>query len=403
MFLSCLLLVALSLPLIGISIYLSRLRQTVTKAPRLLNVGISANASLNLPSVSVIVPAFNEANNIEACLTSILASSQLPSDKLEVWVVDDQSIDKTLTIVRTLQDQLNDPRLKILAASPRPQNEVWMGKNWACTQAAEQAKGEFLLFLDADVRLKPGAIESALQAAEQEQTDLLTCWPQIVCGCLAEWLVQPLMASMLASGFDFNQVNDAKTDVAFAAGPFMLFRRTAYEQLGGHRAVASQVVEDVELARRVKATGLKLWYALGSDLAAVRMYSSFGALWEGWTKNWYLGSRCNLSLTLSSAVIVLLVCTLPWVGLILMLLKGTFLTWNVLDLVTGAIVLYTLWMHYQLRQVGKVLSAIPVRYWWLTGVGGALVAAIALASIIKTETGWGWTWRGRTLQRPEMP
>ncbi len=384
-------------------IYLKRLRQTVKQAPHLLNLGIEAISPLNLPKISVIIPAFNEANNIEACLISVLASSHLPPDKLEVWIVDDQSTDKTLAIVHALQKQLNDSRLKVLAVPPRPQNEKWIGKNWACTNAVKYANGAFFLFLDADVRLKPGAIESALQTAEQLQTDLLTCWPQIVCGCLGEWLVQPLMANLLATGFDFAAVNDAHTDAAFAAGPFMLFRRTAYEQLGGHQAVASQVVEDVELARRVKAKGLKLWYALGSDLAAVRMYQSFPALWEGWTKNWYLGSRCNLSLTLYSVAIVLVVCTLPWLGLAGVLLKGIIGGWTVLDMLTLAIALPTLWMQYQLRQTGGILSKIPTRYWWLTGVGGAIVAAIALVSIIKTETGWGWTWRGRPLQRPETP
>jgi GT2 family glycosyltransferase len=101
----------------------------------------------------------------------------------------------------------------------------------------------------------------------------------------------------------------------------MLFRRSAYEQVGGHWAVADQVVEDVELARRVKENGLKLRYVLGLDLAIVRMYSSWSALWEGWTKNLYPGSRRNLRAMINLALIMVVIYPLPWIALILALLS----------------------------------------------------------------------------------
>jgi Glycosyl transferase family 21 len=100
----------------------------------------------------------------------------------------------------------------------------------------------------------------------------------IECGCMAEWLVQPIMTNLLAVGFDYVTINDPQNDNAFAAGPFMLFPRSAYSQIGGHRAVGSEVVEDVELARKVKQAGLKSQVLLGSDYISARMYRSWNAL-----------------------------------------------------------------------------------------------------------------------------
>lgn len=401
--------------LIGTMTYSARLRRIAETAPQLA-IAVEHHA-VTLPdrqqsgdlltsTVSVIIPAYNEADNIEACVRSVLQNTALAAEPLEVWVVDDQSSDDTLTIAQTLQQTLSDPRLRVLAGKPRPEQQTWMGKNWACVQAATHATGEFLLFLDADVRLKPGAIVAAVETAQRKQVDLLTLCPEIVCGCLAEWLVQPWMMSLLIAGFDFNEVNDPQAEAAFAAGMFMLFRRTAYDQLGGHQAVADQTVEDVELARRLKQQGLKLYYAVGADLAAVRMYRSLAAVWEGWTKNWHLGSRRKLSTSLFSAVIIVWVCVLPWLGLVTALYKTLLYKSGTVELdltnaLAIALALVAIGLQYRLRRSIERVTAMPPRYWWLTGLGGTLVAAIAIASIIKTETGWGWTWRGRSLKLPD--
>jgi cellulose synthase/poly-beta-1,6-N-acetylglucosamine synthase-like glycosyltransferase len=391
--------VVLFLVLLGTIVFRRNLNQATTTA---LDYKVSPSkpqteADSIFPPIAVVIPAYNEAENIRECVLAVLAATQ--SSQMQVWVVDDQSIDPTLAIVQALQQELGDPRLQVLASAPRPQGEIWVGKNWACFQATQQIQTEFLLFLDADVRLKLGAIEGALQVMQSEQVDLLTVLPTIVCGCLGEWLAQPLIISLLAVGLSFAEVNDPESETVFAVGPFMLFRRNAYESLGGHLAVASEVVEDVELARRIKQKGLKLKYGLGHDLAAVQMYRSAATLWEGWTKNWYLGSRRNLLGTLYTAAIVLWTCTGPWLGLLLLL--GTVVTSGV-SLLHGlaiALALASIALHYWLRCDVERLAAIPRRYWWLTGVGGVFVAAIAIASIIKTETGWGWTWRGRSLKQ----
>lgn len=384
-----------------IAIYGSKLRHSLACAPRLSPTALSVNPSeTQFPKISVIIPAYNEAENIHDCVTAVLDSTQLPSTQLEVWVVDDQSTDETLLLAQSLQELLNDPRLLVLPGQSRPTDLLWVGKNWACTQAVFQAKGEFLLFIDADVRLKPQAIETAVQKAQTERSDLLSLAPAIVCGCWSEWLVQPLMVNNLAVAQDFEAVNNPETETVMAAGPFMLFRRSAYEQVGGHRAVAGCVAEDLELARRTKAAGLKLSYLLGGQFVSVRMYRSWEALWEGWTKNLYLGAQRNVGLMLLLALTMLLIYPLPWLCLVAVGYKSIAGIVNPLDLLAPGLAAIAIFFHYALRRVSSEVSQIPTSYWWLGGVGGTIVAALALASVIKTETGWGWTWRGRSLNPP---
>jgi cellulose synthase/poly-beta-1,6-N-acetylglucosamine synthase-like glycosyltransferase len=394
-------LVLAALSLIAIAIYRQKLRHSLAEAPQLHSMqGNISYLEVGFPRISVIIPAYNEAENIQDCVTAVLNSTQLSDTQLDVWVVDDQSTDDTLLLVQSLQELLDDRRLKVLTGQPRPTDEIWVGKNWACTQGVEQAKGEFLLFIDADVRLKPDAIETAVQKAQLEQIDLLSLAPGIICGCFSEWLVQPLMVNNLAVGQDFGAVNDPKSEVAFAAGPFMLFRRSAYEQLGGHRAVADRVVEDVELARRTKAAGLKLSYLLGGQFISVQMYRSWQALWEGWTKNLYLGAQRNAGSMFYLAFAMLVIYPLPWVCLAAVGYKFLAGMVNPLDLLAASLAAIAIFFHYDLRRMSSGVSQIPTDYWWLSGVGGTIIAALALASVIKTETGWGWTWRGRALKLP---
>ncbi|MEB3291560.1 MAG: glycosyltransferase family 2 protein [Synechococcales bacterium] len=352
-----------------------------------------------LPSLSVIIPAYNEAENIQACVLSVLESSELPAPQLEVWVVDDQSSDETLAILQTLQQQLGDPRLRILAGAPRPQGETWMGKNWACAQVAPLTKGDYLLFIDADVRLDRGGLEKTLAFAVSQQTDLLTCWVRLICDCWAEWLVQPVIALMFAVAFDAGSVNDPQNPKAFGVGPFMLFRRSAYEQVGGHRAIAAVIVEDVELARRTKQSGLKLWLATAHDCGSLRMYRSFGALWEGWTKNWYLGTQCNPWVNLYSAVSIFAVFAAPWLVAGLAIVQFLIVPNQIGYGINFLLALGLLGIQYYIRYLAEIKMQLSARYWWWMGLGGLITTLIPFVSWFKTETGWGWTWRGRSLVR----
>jgi cellulose synthase/poly-beta-1,6-N-acetylglucosamine synthase-like glycosyltransferase len=395
-----LLVLFLCLSLIGLTTYLVFLRRAIADMQLSPSKDVILKDTFNfrLPIVSVIIPAYNEADNIQECVMSVLNSTSLSSDNLEVWVVDDQSTDETLTILKRLQQNLNDLRLKIICGLPRPEKQVWTGKNWACAQATERSCGEYLLFIDADVRLKLGAIETVIHKAEIEKTDLLNCIPALVCDSLAEWLVQPLIFINMLIAFNSTVVKNPNTKTAFAAGPFMLFRHSAYNQVGGHCAVASKVAEDVALARLIKHSGLKLQYVLGADLATLRMYRSWGALWEGWTKVLYSGAQRSFWLMLYLALVMLSIYSIPWLGLVILLGKSLLIGCGTFDLFAICLALSAILLQYNLRTLASQALYSSPKYWWLHWLGGLLVAFIAITSVIKTETGWGWTWRGRSLK-----
>jgi len=346
-------------------------------------------------SLTVVIPAFNEAHNIEACVASVLAN-QPPCRDWSVLVVDDESSDATVD--NALRAGSAAHHFRLIQAGPRPDNERWVGKNWACSRAVEQVSSDWLLFIDADVRLKPDALKRSLAQALDEQADLLSLAPRLSCGCLAEWMVQPIMASLLGLGFPILETNDPASPVAFAAGPFMLFKASTYAQIGGHRALAGEVVEDLALARSIKGGGHRLRYLLGLDAVDLRMYSDLAALWEGWTKNWFLGLDRDPVKALGAALVVVLMFTVPWLllpaSLLLLWLQPLLASawWWVLALASLAILQQLL-----LRLWTRSNFDVPLSYWWLMGAGGLLVGAIGPVSIWRTRTGRGWTWKGRAL------
>ena len=346
-------------------------------------------------SLTVVIPAFNEAHNIDDCVASVLAS-QAPCRDWSVLVADDDSTDAT--VENALRAGADVTRFRLIQAGPRPTHERWVGKNWACSKAAEQVSSDWLLFIDADVRLKPDALQRALAQALDEKADLMSLAPRLSCGCLAEWMVQPIMASLLGLGFPIIETNDPASPVAFAAGPFMLFKASTYAEIGGHRALAGEVVEDLALARAIKAGGHRLRYVLGLDAVDLRMYSDFAALWEGWTKNWFLGLDSDPTKALGAALVVVLMFALPWLllpaSLVLLWLQPAMsVAWWWLMALSVLAILQQLLLRLWTRRNFDV----ALRYWWLMGVGGLLVGAIGPVSIWRTRTGRGWTWKGRPL------
>ena len=363
-------------------------------APRLKSV--RPDAERPQTSLTVVIPAFNEAGNITACVERVLASDP-PCADWSVLVVDDDSTDATLELARQAA-AADSGHCSVLQAGPRPSGERWVGKNWACTRAMEQVTSDWVLFIDADVRLQPDALRRALAQAIDEQADLFSLAPRLECGCLAEWMVQPIMASLLGLGFPMEATNDPTSDVAFAAGPFMLFSTEAYAAVGGHRRLADEVVEDLALARRIKSGGYRLRYRLGLDAVLLRMYPDLPALWEGWTKNWFLGLDRDVVRALGASAVVLQMFTVPWLILpsallLLALQPQSAVLWTV----PLALSLLALVQQALLRLWTRQRFELPMRHWWLMGAGGLLIGLIGPISVWRTLTGRGWTWKGRSL------
>ena len=408
---------------LGLVILTAGLEQVFARAPRLAELqesGSDASATTSVAlalantTLTVVVPAYNEAANIAACLTSLLGSED-PCGDWQVLLVDDRSSDATLAIAEEAAGACGatEPRFSLLDAGPRPVGERWVGKNWACSRAMEQVVSEWVLFVDADLRLQPATLRRALAQATIDGADLLSLAPRLSCGCLAEWLVQPIMASLLGLGFPIEAANDPASAVAFAAGPFMLFRRSAYLAIGGHRALAAEVVEDLALARRIKQGGHRLRYLLALDGLELRMYSDFASLWEGWTKNWLLGLDGDAARALAASSVVLLMFSGPWllaavaallaaglapmglapVGFALVGLPGQ----RLVLLAALALGLAGIGLQLVLRLWIRRQFQLPISFWWLMGAGGMVVAAIGPVSVWRTLSGRGWTWKGRPL------
>ena len=376
----------------GLLILQLGLRRVFAVAPRLKP---AQEAPAPDTSLTVVIPAFNEAHNIADCLGSVLASAP-PCRDWSVVVVDDESTDAT--VENAIRAGSTASRFRLIKAGPRPADERWVGKNWACSKAVEQVSSDWLLFIDADVRLKPDALQRSLAQAVDEHADLLSLAPRLSCGCLAEWMVQPIMASLLGLGFPILETNNPESPVAFAAGPFMLFKASTYECIGGHRALAGEVVEDLALARAIKAGGYRLSYLLGLDAVDLRMYADLAALWEGWTKNWFIGLDRDPGKAIGAALVVVLMFTAPWLllptSLVLLWLQPVLsVAWLWLMALAGLAIVQQLLLRLWTRSTFDV----PIRYWYLMGVGGLLVGAIGPVSIWRTRTGRGWTWKGRAL------
>ncbi len=230
--------------------------------------------------VTAIVPARNEEAVIAACVESLAGQPEIT----EIVVVNDESSDLTGEIARGLVGKIS--RLKLVEVQGVPKG--WVGKNYAASVGASQAKGEWLLFTDADAKLLPGAVPRALELAQEHGAALVSFSPEQVTERWYEKALIPFVYCRLARHYSFEAVNDPASSAAAANGQFLMMRREAYEAIGGHAQIAGEVLEDVALARRAKAAGFQLWFGPGAGLVRVRMYRSFKAMWGGWKKNLYL-------------------------------------------------------------------------------------------------------------------
>jgi chlorobactene glucosyltransferase len=339
------------------------------------------------PLVSILVPARNEESRIRPCLQSLLQQNY---SNLEIIILDDRSEDATAELVRAWQG----PNLRLIEGEPLPQG--WIGKSWACHQLASLAKGDLLLFTDADTIHSPGTISAAVRQQQRSQASLLTLWPYqitrtwseklvipllyvVACGFIPHWFLGCCQRSRwLADRFPQNWMRA----LGSANGQFLLFRREVYDRIGGHAQIRNHLVEDVALGREVAARtaeGLKLISCDGARLMQCRMYRSFGELWEGFTKNLrpvFDGNTIGFCFAILWQAAVMVA---PFLAILVQ---------------PAPMVIAEVGIIYLIR----IVAAVRFRTSWtgllLHPIGYALALAIALHSLIKTR-GAGVTWKGR--------
>jgi len=326
------------------------------------------------PTISVIIPARNEESVIAACVRSVAAQPEV----LEIVVVNDQSTDRTAEIVRSLTSEI--PRLRLLETSELPAG--WVGKNNAVWLGAQNANGKWLLFLDADAILGEGGTAKAFKLAEENSAALVSFSPEQTLKAWYEKALIPFVYCRLARKFSYADVNDPKSPQAAANGQFLLIQRSTYDAVGGHAAVAADVLEDVALARRVKQDGWGIWFGSGAGFVSVRMYRSFRQMWDGWRKNLYQLMGGN-----SNAVFHEMESAFPWMTFLVLLLGIKF----PLAMFVGALLLIFRQMSYGLE---LARNQFPFKFiiYYLPAV--FLYAAVMAASYRSYARG-KVAWKGR--------
>lgn len=233
----------------------------------------------DLPMVSILVPARNEEQNIGRCIRSLL-SQDYPT--FEVIVLDDQSTDGTQAILSQIAK--SQPQLKVLTGSSPPEDQS--GKNWACSQLAHHARGDLFFFTDADTVHQPQSLQEMVTALMGEQADLSTGFPRQQVFSWMERLLVPFFTWASISFIPLWLAYRIRLQTfTVAVGQMMLFRREAYQKIGGHAALGKAIVDDLMLARKIKAAGMRWRVVRLSDLISCRMYHGGWDAVQGFTKN----------------------------------------------------------------------------------------------------------------------
>ncbi len=230
----------------------------------------------NAPLVSIIIPAKNEETNVARCLYPLFKQTH---GSYEIIVVDDRSTDRTPHLLENFK-KLSPVPFKIVRIEKLPAG--WTGKNYAMFTGSKAASGEWLLFTDADTVHRPESVTSALHAALSQRIDFLTLAPETECQSFWEKTVQPLAVGSLALWF-FSEGN-GENRAGLANGQYILVKKKVYEILGGNESVRSEVVEDVELAKRAMRADFTVRFLNGTRLYSTRMYSSLSQIVTGWAR-----------------------------------------------------------------------------------------------------------------------
>jgi len=352
---------------------------------------LSLLSTSSYPLISVIVPARNEARNIRRCIQALLAQDY---PNFEVIAVDDRSTDDTPRILEVLLATHGNAqdRLRVLHSPELPPG--WAGKPHALVKGAAAAQGEWLCFIDADTFAAPGLLSATYATASKQSADLFTILTRQELGSFWEKTILPLVFTALSFGFPANRVNDPRKPDAIANGQFILIQRLVYEKLGGHGAVRGRIDEDKALAELVKHAGYRLVVADGHRVASTRMYTALSEIWEGWTKNIYLGLRDRLWLLLLGAVVGLLgALLLPF-----WLLGGLF--WFATGGGSGAALVVAqsliVWGYLVVQRwrASQAMGISPL-YAFTLPLGALLFTAMMIVSAFNVLSGKGVTWKGR--------
>ncbi len=340
-------------------------------------------------SVAVIVPARNEERYVTRNVGALLTAAAQYGDA-RVIVVDDGSTDDTPYLLLMLQtDHPNGQLLEIVRLDEALPSD-WFGKPRACWKGAHHPyaqQADWLLFVDADTEAFPDAIGRLVAGAVESKADLYSVLTAQQLGSVAERLMMPHIFYALAVTFNYKTVNDPNSNLAIANGQCMMFRRAVYFAVGGHASVRTEIAEDRAIADRTKRHRYRLYLEDGRDIMTTRMYTNLGELWEGWTKNAYLGLGERAWILLVIAILGVVAGIVPFIALPLVLVKRRWyetFCWAA----TVAVLLQN--RDRAMREFG-----VPRWYAFTLPVGAAMCCALAFSAWWRVASGQGVTWKGR--------
>jgi len=354
------------------------------------------------PLVSVIIPARNEEKRIASCIKTLKMQTY---PNLEIIIVDDFSTDKTPE--KAKESIGDDKRFTLLRLNEINEKKPadWTGKSYAMHQGRQYAHGEWLLFTDVDYTdHEPELIERAIEHVLNEKIDLLSLIPRHICKSFWEKIIQPIPLGLIPAISPLSRANKLESNVAIAFGCFILIRQSIYDKVGGYQAIKGQIADDAALAKIVKQSGFKLGLARGQQLMKIRMYEGFHEIWEGWSKNIFLGvvqkreikSKIQKSLFIGAGSLGIFgLMVFPFLMMILsliMMLLTQSLFWQNLTIISITIWCIVTILHFLVQYkygIGKPYYA-PLAF-----LGGIITICIFLNSAIKSLSKTGVKWKDR--------
>jgi chlorobactene glucosyltransferase len=274
-----------------------------------LHPGMYRSPDGPLPSISMLVAAKDEEDNIETCLRSLIRQDY---PNLRIITINDRSTDRTGEII----DHLARESDRLTAVHVRELRQGWFGKNNAMREGMARADGEWLCFTDADCEYTSDrTLAIAMRYAEEKKADFVSVLPTHQTNTFWERVIQPACSGILMIWFNPMKVNDPRSATAYANGAFMLMRRSCYEAIGGHEPVKTELNEDIHMARLAKVARQRLVVVSNEGLYTVRMYASLRQMWAGWSRIFY-GCFGTLRRLLVSTVVITTFSLLPWISLI---------------------------------------------------------------------------------------
>jgi chlorobactene glucosyltransferase len=332
--------------------------------------------------VSVLIPARNEYGNIKRCINSLLRQDY---PNLEILVLDDNSTDGTTEIVSELSKK--DKRIKLYHGKPLP--EGWLGKSFACYQLSEYARGDYLVFVDADTLHFPNSISSSIACLLKYRVDALSVFAKQITVSIHERMTVPFASFMILGFLPLSLIRKAKSALfCTAIGQFMLFKKETYKAIGGHRSVKSEILEDVIISKKVKRAGYRFMIFDGRNNLYCRMYHNFREVIRGYSKVLFPAFDFSISMISAAIVFVTAVYLMPFVMLPLSILfswPGVFINIITIQIIFIMITRIILAFRFKMKVIDVFLHPLSVIY----------IISIAVNSLFQFKFATGVNWKGR--------